>query len=116
MTSRNYQRGVSLVGGGAGFKGQHRVVDRRGRRVHVALNPIIEAGQLAAAGIALVEEIRRDRPEQLVIDLTGVTTLDERELEAVIDLMTIAKVLRVEPSIEGMSAVLKRALRGALET
>lgn len=116
MTSRNYQRGVSLVGSGAGSKGQQRVVDRHGRRVHVTMKPIIEAGQVAAAGIALVEEIRRDRPDQLVIDLTGVTTLEERQLEAVIDLMTIAKVLSVEPSIEGMSAVLKRALRGALES
>ncbi len=87
------------------------MVKRRGNRLWVCVGKIIATGQIAAAGTALVEEIRANRPQEVVIDLCDVESLSLAEVEAIIDLMTIAQVLQVKPSIENIGEKLSASLR-----
>jgi anti-anti-sigma regulatory factor len=87
------------------------MVKRRGKRLWLCMGKIIAAGQIAAAGTALVEEIRASKPRELVIDLCDVEALELGEVEAIIDLMTIAQVLEVKPSIENIGDKLSASLR-----
>lgn len=87
------------------------MVKRRGKRLSLCLGKIIAAGQLAAAGTSLVEEIRASRPSEVVIDLCDIESLKLAEVEAIIDLMTIAQVLQVKPSIENIGEKLSASLR-----
>lgn len=82
------------------------MVERLGEKLYVPIGALLESGHLAQAGMAVVAEIRKSRPEALVIDLDGVASLELAQVEAIIDLMTIARVLSVEPSITGMSHAL----------
>lgn len=86
-------------------------VKRRGKRLALCMGKIIAAGQLAAAGTSLVEEIRASKPSEVVIDLCDIESLKLAEVEAIIDLMTIAQVLQVKPSIENIGEKLAASLR-----
>lgn len=93
------------------MRSKRRVVERSGERLRVTIVTALAADQLAHVGTVLVTEIRNSRPTELVIDLAGVQSLDVAQVESIIDLMTIARVLSVEPSITGLSRALAEQLQ-----
>jgi anti-anti-sigma regulatory factor len=95
---------------GSGVRSKRRTVERAGDKLHVAIATAVESQQLSQVGTALVEEIRKSQPRELVIELAGVESLDLAQVESIIDLMTIARVLSVEPTLTGMSHALTEQL------
>ena len=92
------------------MRSKRREVERSGEKLFVTVATALASQQLGNVGTVLVAEIRKSKPDELVIDLAGVEALTLAQVESIIDLMTIARVLSVEPSITGMSHALAEQL------